>query len=44
MKNKYQHALLQQEERDVPLKVWEVLLYGAVLVVMVVVGLAKIGG
>lgn len=41
--NKWQKPLLQEEEREVPLKVWEVLLYGAVTVAIIVVGLAKLG-
>ena len=40
----WQKPLLQEDERDVPIKVWEMLLYGAVTVVLIVVGLAKIGG
>jgi hypothetical protein len=40
----WQRPLLQEDERDVPLKVWEVLLYGAMFAVFVIVGLVKIGG
>ena len=42
--NKWQKPLLQEEEQDPPLKVWEVLVYGAVTVTAIIVGLAKLGG
>jgi type II secretory pathway component PulF len=40
--NKWQKPLLQEEEPDVKLKVWEAILYPAVLVVVVFVALSKI--
>ena len=42
--NKWQRPLLQNEERDVPMKVWEKLLYGAVTLTVIIAGLAKLGG
>ena len=38
--NKWQRPLLQEDESDVPMKVWEVLLYWAVFLVLLFVGLA----
>lgn len=38
--NKWQRPLLQEDERDVPLKVWEVLLYAGVFCVVLFTGLS----
>ena len=40
--NKWQRPLLQEEEQDVPIKVWEVLLWFVVFVFVVGVALSKI--
>ena len=42
MKNKWQQPLLQKDEQDVPLKVWEVLLYGGCLVVLILFAVSKL--
>jgi len=40
--NKWQRPLLQEDERDEPLKVWEALLYGGCLVLLIVLALSRI--
>lgn len=40
----WQKPLLQEDERDVPIKVWEVLLYGATTVAFIILSLINIGG